>query len=180
MTKFFQHSLYGRLAYLFAAIICFASVAFAILYLQDVKWLEPCPYCKLQRVIFIFVGIIFLICAIFHPKRIWAFFSSILLLLGVTAGWYVSAKHIYIQQFPSENSASCSAMNDDLIEVLDFQFIKGILSAKGDCSKIEWSFYGLSLPMLSFIGFSVMAIWGLYILWQNMKKPSYYNYDRYY
>ncbi len=155
---------YARLIYSMAAVICFGSVAVAVFYFQDVLWLEPCPYCKLQRVIFIVLGIIFSILAIINPQRPLARFIAwchVMFVVGI--GLYIAGRHVYVQTYPSpESAASCQTTSDNLIEVLDFAVVRSILSAQGDCSQVSWSIFGITIPMLSliaFIGLGLVACW---------------------
>lgn len=171
--KLKQSDHFSRLIYGICALFCFGSLAIAIFYLQDVLWLEPCPYCKLQRVIFFIMGSLFVILAIFNPKRILAKISGCLIFIIMSMGIFVAGKHIYTQTNPNfENSASCQATNNSILEVLDFEVVKRILSAKGDCGTIDWTFLGLSIPMLSLIAYIGLGVIGIVICFWNISKPK--------
>ncbi|GBU10370.1 hypothetical protein AwWohl_15080 [Gammaproteobacteria bacterium] len=170
LTHYLQGRLYPRLIYLSCALVCAASLAIAILYMQDVLWLEPCPYCKLQRVVFFMMMVVFLLFAVINPKRIMAKISFMILSLVTLLGVFFALKHISVQLNPSTDSAaSCQATTNSITEVLDFQLIKEILSAKGDCGTTDWALFGLSIPMLSLIAYVGLGLIGLIMLWLNRK-----------
>ena len=41
--------------------------------------------------------------------------------------------------------------------------VQKVLAAKGDCSTIDWSFLGLTMPMWSLVWFVLLAVWALWI-----------------
>ncbi len=180
--RYFRNKLFQRLKhsehfcrfiYGMCAFFCFGSLAVAIYYFQDVLWLEPCPYCKLQRVIFFIMGCMFTILTIFNPKRVFAKISASLIFIIMSMGIFVAGKHVYMQINPNfENSASCQATSSSILEVLDFEVVRKILSAKGDCGVIDWTFFGLSLPMLSLIAYIGLGIVGIIICFWNIPKPK--------
>ena len=49
---------YRSLAF-FGFAICIAAILFAVLYLENTLYLDPCPLCILDRVVIIALGVIF-------------------------------------------------------------------------------------------------------------------------
>lgn len=84
------------------ALACLASVAGA--YFTQHRWgMEPCPWCILQRILFLVIGALSLIGALL-PQR-WAQVGSSVLVLPTAAGGMASALY---QHFVAAKSASCN------------------------------------------------------------------------
>lgn len=144
------------------------GMAFA-LYLEHVQGLEPCPLCVFQRVGLIGLGIISLIALLHNPvsnvgKRTYALLGTISILWS--AG--VAARHVWLQNLPPDKVPSCGPGLDYLVDVLPMKTVlQQVLSGSGECAVVDWTFLGQSLPVWSFLFFSVLA---LISLWQLFRK----------
>lgn len=153
------------LAFLFCALLLGIALYFEL----SLK-LEPCPLCILQRLIFITLGILFLIGAIFHHHHheqiYFHFFIAVIAIIGViTAG-----RQVWLEHLPPEQIPSCGASLKYLFQVLPFQrALQIIYQGTGSCAKVTWRFIGLSLPAWSLIFF--MFFTGLSI-WQGLRKNT--------
>lgn len=148
--------------------LSFLAIGIAYGYFQKHLWLEPCAYCILQRLIFALLGGVFLWVGIINPKG--AFFRrfyAILIALVTGVGLFVSGKHSWLQLNPNDSVFSCGQNALKLNEFFDYEFLRDLLLAKGDCSSIEWTFLGLSIPMWTFITFLIIGGVGVLI---NSKK----------
>lgn len=127
-----------------------AAIAFAKFYLEDIQLLEPCPYCMLQRGVFLLFTAVFWLSAIFVGKgsKVFSFFSSLLLVIVTALGLIIVGKHIYLQFNPAD-SLGCTQTTLAITEVFDYQIVKDLLMTGGDCSVIDWVFLGLTIPMWS-------------------------------
>lgn len=84
------------------ALASVAAVAGA--YLSQHRWgMEPCPWCVLQRILFLVIGAISLIGALL-PQR-WAQVGAGVLVMPVAAGGMAAA---WYQHFVAAKSASCN------------------------------------------------------------------------
>lgn len=116
--------------------------------------LEPCPLCITQRVIFLASGITFLL---FYFKSINKILE--LLVLGIInlTGLIFAFRHVLIQRkvinIPAECGIDLEYMFDNfpLREVFEL-----IFRGTGDCSEIDWSFLGLTIPEWSAIWFLIL------------------------
>ena len=116
--------------------------------------LEPCPLCITQRVIFLASGITFLL---FYFKSINKILE--LLVLGIInlTGLIFALRHVLIQRkvinVPAECGIDLEYMFDNfpLREVFEL-----IFRGTGDCSEIDWSFLGLTIPEWSAIWFLIL------------------------
>ncbi len=72
------------------AALCAGMLAYAIYYLEDVLWLEPCPYCKLQRIGFWLLGVSFLAAGLRQQSRLLLLIiSAIAMGLSIYASYYL-------------------------------------------------------------------------------------------
>jgi len=142
-------------------LFCFGVLGFAA-YLQVYLKLMPCPLCVLSRIIFLFLGFVFLVGALYTPyerfgKRL---HSGIILLLSVL-GVFIAGRHVWLTLQPPSAVPSCSPtleymlQNMPLSETLKIMFI-----GSGDCAKVTWRFLTLSIPEWTLIIFVGLFVFG--------------------
>jgi disulfide bond formation protein DsbB len=146
----------------------FVGMGFA-LYLEHVKGLNPCPLCIFQRVGLMAMGLFALIALLHQPRQrpIRIFYS---LLTSIAIGWSfaVAARHVWIQHLPPAQAPSCGPGLNYLIDTLPFKsLLREVLTGSGECAKIDWSLWGLSLPTWSFVFFAGLL---LLSLWQLLRR----------
>lgn len=153
-----------RSLFFILGLVPLAAIAFAKFYLEDIQLLEPCPYCMLQRGIMLLFTAVFWLSAIIVGQGSRVFSSlSILLSIAVGAlGLLISGKHIYLQLNPTD-SLGCTQTTLAITEVFDYQIVKDLLMTGGDCSVIDWTFLGLSIPMWTAVLTLLLAILGVCI-----------------
>lgn len=154
---------------IYAAILSFSMIV-AALWIQLTYQLEPCPLCITQRIIFIVLGLLFVF-FVWLPLN---FFVRIIYLLaiGITSivGLIFSARHVLIQQKYITVPAECGIDLDYMFENFPLMEAFNLLfQGTGDCSKVDWTFYGLSLPMMAFLGYLFFLIYALFIF-KKIKK----------
>ena len=154
---------------IYAALLSFLMIV-AALWIQLTYQLEPCPLCITQRIIFIVLGLLFLF-FVWLPLN---FFVKILYLLAIgiasIVGLIFSARHILIQQKYITVPAECGIDLDYMFENFPLMEAFNLLfQGTGDCSKVDWTFYGLSLPMMAFLGYLFFLIYALFIF-KKIKK----------
>jgi len=154
---------------IYAAILSFLMIV-AALWIQLTYQLEPCPLCITQRIIFIVLGLLFVF-FVWLPLN---FFVRIIYLLaiGITSivGLIFSARHVLIQQKYIMVPAECGIDLDYMFENFPLMEAFNLLfQGTGDCSKVDWTFYGLSLPMMAFLGYLFFLIYALFIF-KKIKK----------
>lgn len=144
------------------------GMAFA-LYLEHVQGLEPCPLCVFQRIGLIGLGLISLIALLHNPKsnggkRIYAFLGGLSILWS--AG--VAARHVWLQHLPPDKVPSCGPGLDYWVETLPLKSVfEQVLTGSGECAKVDWTLFGQSLPVWSFLFFSVLLIVSLWQLFRQ-------------
>lgn len=157
------------------ALIAAASVAMLAfgIYLQAVVGLVPCPMCIVQRyaLILVFVVAVLSACAQRRGLRV-----AGLLALIVSAGFgaFVAARQSWLQWYPPE-IVSCGRDFYGMIENLPIKrALPMIFAGSGDCTKVDWSFLGLSIANWAFLFFAAVICFALLMVAQAIKtsRPS--------
>lgn len=156
----------GRTGYLIGFFKCFALVGLA-LWIQTRYSLEPCPLCISQRIVFMALGIVFLL-AVLIPQfpRLFAG-VQVLTALG---GAGVAIRHWWIQAHRESMVADCGVGFDYMFE--NFPLKKAltlVFRGTGDCAAIDWTFLGLTIPQLSLIAFVGLAGFAVYLARLNKR-----------
>src|SRR5512145_3272785 len=140
------------------------------LYAQYVLGLAPCPLCIFQRVATIVTGLLFLIAAVHNPRGVGGRVYGALIGLAALGGILISARHIWIQAQPPGTVAACGADLDYLLEIMPVtEVVSKVLTGSGECGKVDWTFFGLSMPWWVAISLGVLALWAALV---NFSKSS--------
>lgn len=133
------------------------------LYLQHVVGLEPCPMCIVQRYALVLVALLAALAAAL-PQGAWRWGSAALMVGGAGFGAFVAARQSWLQWNPPE-IMSCGRDFYGMIESFPLKrAIPMIFKGSGDCSKVDWTFLGLTIAnwsFLCFVGVMVLAV----LLW---------------
>ena len=152
----------SRTAYLLGFLASFGLVALALVIQTQYK-LEPCPLCISQRIVFMGLGILFLIAAIHNPQnRVWVNLHALLQTLTALGGAGVAIRHWYLQVHKDEMLVDCGVGFDYMFD--NFPLKKAltlVFRGTGDCASIDWTFLGLSIPQLALIAFVSIAAYAV-------------------
>ena len=137
-------------------VACIAMLAYG-LYLQHVVGLDPCPMCIVQRYALLLVAL-FAGLGAAASRRGTQLTGALLVIVTAAFGAFVAARQSWLQWYPPEVS-SCGRDLYGMIENFPLQrAIPMIFKGSGDCTKIDWTFLGLSIANWSFISFVVIAL----------------------
>jgi disulfide bond formation protein DsbB len=153
------------------ALVCAACVGMLAfgLYLQHVVGLEPCPMCIVQRYALVLVAVVAGITAFATRKSLLVSGSGLIAVLS-GLGAFVAARQSFLQWYPPE-IASCGRDLYGMIETFPLKrAIPMIFKGSGDCTKIDWTFLGLSIANWSFICFVVIAVLAIALVARPLKK----------
>src|SRR3954468_19053037 len=144
------------------ALACVGLLAFG-LYLQHVVGLEPCPMCIVQRYAMVLVALVAGVAAATRSRGAWV--AGGVLVAGFSGfGAFVAARQSWLQWNPPE-VASCGRDFYGMIEHFPLQrVIPMIFRGSGDCTKIDWTFLGLSIANWSFLWFCFFTVVALVLL----------------
>jgi disulfide bond formation protein DsbB len=128
------------------------------LYLQHAQGLEPCPMCVLQRYAFAAIGLIALVAALHNPARSGVRAYSLLLGLAALAGGGVAARQTWLQHNPPA-IADCGPGLEFMVGSFPLaEALPMIFRGSGDCSKVDWTFLGLSIAEWALVWFVIFLI----------------------
>ena len=145
---------------------------FVIAYLQNYLFLDPCPLCIFQRIGLWILGVFAFLAAIFNPKgktlRLLFWLGG---MAGTLWGLGVAARHTWIHYFPSLEMVECGPGLNYMLETMpmDDVFSK-VLAAPGDCTIIDWTVLGLSIPAQALIMFMFALVVQGFILKKILKN----------
>ena len=153
------------------SLACVAMLVFG-LYLQHVVGLEPCPMCIVQRYALLLVALVSGISACCRTRwLLLAGTAKTLLLAG--CGAFVAARQSFLQWYPPQE-ASCGRDFYGMIEMFPLQrVIPMIFKGSGDCSKVDWTFLGLSIANWSFLCFVGIALLMLALLLSRVRAAGF-------
>ncbi len=146
------------------AIACVGMLAFGM-YLQHVVGLEPCPMCIVQRYALILVALCSALAWVISfkraktavPSKVQKIFAALAALFAV-GGAFVAARQSFLQWFPPDIQ-SCGRDFYGMVETFPLKrLIPMIFKGSGDCTKVDWTLLGGSIANWSFVGFVVMAL----------------------
>lgn len=154
--------------------IVFCGLMMAVaLGLQYIAGLAPCPLCVFQRVGVIATAAVLLVAVVHNPSGRWGrAFYGVLSLVTVAAGAFVAGRHIWLQSLPADKVPSCGPDLSYMMDMLPLQdVVNRVLSGSGECAEIDFMLLGLSLPAWTLVGFVVLALAPLRLLWLSF-APS--------
>lgn len=154
----------SRAGYAAGGVVSLGLVAFA-LYIQTRYQLEPCPLCISQRIAFMALGVAFLLAALHRPRRLARWLHGGLQLLIALSGAGIALRHIWIQRHPDEVMSECGAGFDYLFERFPMQkALQLIFQGTGECSAVDWTLLGFTIPELSLAAFVLLAGYALVLI----------------
>lgn len=151
-----------RLVLALVAAVSVAMLAFGM-YLQHVVGLEPCPMCIVQRYALMLVALVAGVAACF--KRPFFVYGGVIKMgLFAAFGAFTAARQSWLQWNPPE-ILSCGRDFFGMIEAFPLgRAIPMIFRGSGDCSKIDWTFLGLTIANWSFLWFAAFALLAAWML----------------
>lgn len=157
----------NRWLYLAGALVV-ACLFSAALYLQYVLREEPCPLCMLQRVIFIVIGVLFLVAALHHPLRLGARIYSALIALFALGGIATAARHIWLQHLPKDQVPACGPGLDYLLQNFPLAEVwQELMHGSGECAEKGWTFLTLGIPEWSLLWYVLLGVLAVVAGWRQ-------------
>ncbi len=150
---------------------CVVMMAVA-LGLEHIMGLAPCPLCVFQRVAVIAAGIVLAIAAIHNPSgNVGKIIYGVLGLAAVGTGAFIAGRHVWLQSLPADQVPTCGPGLEYMMDILPMQEVVAmVLTGSGECAEIDFMLLGLSLPAWTLIGFLLLAVSPLRILWAVKKR----------
>ena len=157
VTSFKQANILG-------AIIAFVMIISALA-IQLTFNLEPCPLCITQRIIFIVIGALCILFALLPSNNAYIKLSHLISIIAAgLVGVIFSIRHIMIQAKIIEIPAECGIDLDYMFENFPLtEAVNLLFKGTGDCSEIDWTFFGITLPQMALLGYIFFITYTIYI-----------------
>lgn len=147
-----------------AAAACAGLLGFGY-YLQFMQNLEPCPLCILQRLVFMGLGLTFLLGAVVGPGRTGTRIVAGLGVLFAALGAGIAGRQVWLQSLPADQVPACGPGLDYMLG--NFPFLKTVsmvLRGSGECAENAWQFLGLGIAAWALAWFAVLGILSICLL----------------
>ena len=160
-----------RVAFALGFLFCAGLLGWAF-WLQYGEGLEPCPLCMFQRLVFVAIGVIFLVGAFHEPGRVGAWIYALLLLAASGVGAALAGRQVWLQSLPKDQVPACGMGLSYMLDTMPFLDVIGrVLEGSGECAEKAWVFLGLSMANwsgLCFLAFLVAA--GLLVVGRSERR----------
>jgi len=158
-----------RKVFLLIFLACVASMLIAA-YMEHVMGLEPCPLCITQRAFVILVGLIALAAFAFNPSRVGRRIFAGLGILACVLGGAFSTRQLWLQSLPEDQVPACGPGLAYMFEAFPFMdALKLLLQGDGNCAKVDWALFGISIAGWTLIAFVGIALCGLRPWWPDRR-----------
>ena len=126
--------------------------------------------CIVQRYLMVLMALVAAVGAAISAGRL-QMISCALAAALAGAGAFVAARQSWLQWFPPE-SYSCGRDFYGMIETFPLKrAIPMIFRGSGDCTKIDWTFLGLSIANWSFLAFVALGLLCVALLLRMRHQP---------
>ena len=148
-----------RVGFFALFLLCVGMMGFA-LYHQFYQWLMPCLLCVYERLLVIALGLLSLLAAIWQPttRRGVLWFSGVYAAVALW-GAAITVWHLLVQYAPAESGVNCASSLPFPIDLNALPaWISAVIRPVGDCSVVDFSLFGMSMPfwlLVAFVGLLV-------------------------
>ena len=161
-----------RIWYSCVVLCCALLIGFA-LYNQYVDYLDPCPLCIFQRVVFITMGIFALLAAIHNPQRLGQQVYTWLIVACAGVGAAIAGRHIWLQGLPPDQVPECGPGLNYMLENFPItEVLSTVLRGSGSCAEVLWTFLGLSMPKWTLIWYAVLGLLTLWVTYRAIRRGN--------
>lgn len=149
---------------------CAALIGFAI-YSQFAWGLDPCPMCIFQRLAFAALGLVFLVAGLHAPRSSGArSVYGVAGFLAAAVGMGIAGRHVWLQLNPPEIPGCLPPLSFMRETMSTTGVIRKVLTGTGDCSAVDWSFLGLSMPAWSLVWFVLLGLFFLVAAFRTRRR----------
>jgi disulfide bond formation protein DsbB len=149
-------------------VVAVVAMFCSALYLQHVLRQDPCPLCMVQRVIYIVIGVLFLLAALHNAKSLGAKIYSVLISLVALSGVGVASRHIWIQHLPKDQVPACGPGLDYMLNHFPMaDVLQELMHGSGECAAKGWTFLTLGIPEWSLVGYVLLGVAALLVGWKK-------------
>jgi len=140
-----------RAWFLFVFLACAGMLGYA-LYVQHIDFIDPCPLCVLQRMAFMWIGVVSLLAFIHNPGGAGRWVYGTAVILGGLTGIGIAGRHLWLQHLPADRVPDCGMGLNYMLDTMPFtDVLKEVFYGSGECAEVYWTFLGLSMPGWTFL-----------------------------
>jgi protein dithiol:quinone oxidoreductase len=160
-------SLSPRRVFIALVLLAVTSMLFAMVFLERMLELYPCPLCMTQRIFIVLGGVIALIAALHNPSGWGRRLYGLACVAAAATGGAVAGRHIWLQNLPEGQAPACGPGLEYMFETLPLsEAVSTLMMGDGNCADVVWTFMGLSIPEQTLLVFIVI---GAISLWQTVR-----------
>ena len=153
-----------RLLFGLAALYCGALLAFALVYVQGVERLDPCPLCVVQRIAYLLCALVGVLGVWLGDNRTAVRLLGGLLGLFALAGAVVAGHQLWLLYYGDPFSCGISPEERLLTALPLAGWWPQMFDASGSCLEANWVFLGLPIAAWSLLAFLPLVLLGLVLL----------------
>lgn len=128
---------------------------------EHVMGFDPCPLCLMQRLWFMFAGLI--VCGAL-ADNVHRGIYPVAVTAAVAIGAGFSVRQLYLQSLPADAVPACGPDLAYMIDVLPFaDTLRAMTLGTGSCAEVDWQLLGLSFAGWALVGFAAIAV--VAVLW---------------
>lgn len=139
-----------------------AVLLLTAIYVEPFASMDPCPMCMMQRAVFIALGVISLMAALHGPGPIGQCIYSGITSVTAGLGAAIAGRQIWLQNLPEDQVPACGPGLEYMLEVFPLlEVIEMAITGTGDCAKVQWTLFNISIPgwsLMAFIAIALLAI----------------------
>ena len=124
-------------------------------FMEHVLGLEPCALCLMQRLWTVFGGAAVLAGLAYDPRSRG---FPITALACTTVGAGFSVRQLWLQSLPPDAVPACGPDMAYMIDAFPLsEILRTMTLGTGNCAKVDWSLFGISIAGYALVGFIVLA-----------------------
>ncbi len=156
-----------RTQFIAGVLVCASLLGYA-LYAQYRLFLDPCPLCIFQRVVFIVMGLIFLLGALHGPKGWGRKLYGTCVFLVSMIGVGIAGRHVWLQNLPPDQVPACGPGLEYMLDAFPMsKTLSMVFTGSGECANVDWHFLGLGMPAWTLICFLLL---GIGAMWAGFRR----------
>lgn len=146
-----------RTTHLLIVLAC-ATLLLTAIFIEPFRSMDPCPMCMMQRAVFLALGAWSLIALLHNPARVGQIVYGALGILIASLGAAIAGRQIWLQHLPEDQVPACGPGLEYMLDVFPLlEVIEMAITGTGDCAKVQWSLFTITIPGWSLIAFLGMA-----------------------
>ena len=162
-----MHLLKSPRAPFLVALIIGSGLFVSAVYMGETMRLAACPLCILQRMLCIALALSAALGLLVGRSPVGRVVAALLMTISTATGAFVAGYQTWIQRFATDVQCSGEAAWWELFVDWAGEKAPLLFQANGLCSDPGWKFLGLSIAEYSLIGFCMLTLLSLYVLFRK-------------